>query len=86
MTQQFSRSKVGGGGFKNPLTEDTTSESAYASAVRRSPPPPKQTNHNGRPYHNDRRPPDAHGYGRVGGPGTDNRARNAQNGRGNNNN
>ena len=75
---------------ENPLAEPTTSESSYASAVRRSPPPPpppppKQINHNGRPYHNDRRPRDANGYGRAGGPGADNRARNAQNGRGNNN-
>ena len=75
----------------NPLAEPTTSESTYSAAVRRSPPPrsPIQTNHNGRPYHNDRRPRDANGYGRAdvraGGPGTDNRARNAQNGRGNNN-
>ena len=76
---------------ENPLAEPTTSESTYSAAVRRSPPPrsPIQTNHNGRPYHNDRRPRDANGYGRAdiraGGPGTDNRARNAQNGRGNNN-
>ena len=75
----------------NPLAEPTTSESTYSAAVRRSPPPrsPIQTNHNGRPYHNDRRPRDANGYGRAdvraGGTGTDNRARNAQNGRGNNN-
>ena len=77
---------------ENPLAEPTTSESTYSAAVRRSPPPrsPIQTNHNGRPYYNDRRPRDANGYGRAdvraGGPGTDNRARNAQNGRGNNNN
>ena len=76
---------------ENPLAEPTTSESTYSAAVRRSPPPgsPIQTNHNGRPYHNNRRPCDANGYGRAdvraGGPGTDNRARNAQNGRGNNN-
>ena len=76
---------------ENPLAEPTTSESTYSAAVRRSPPPrsPIQTNHNGRPYHNDRRPRDTNGYGRAdvraGGPGTDNRARNAQNGRGNNN-
>ena len=76
---------------ENPLAEPTTSESTYSAAVRRSPPPrsPIQTNHNGRPYHNDRRPRDANGYGRAdvraGGPGTDNRARNAQNGHGNNN-
>ena len=49
------------------------------------PPPPNQTNYNGRPYYNDRRPRDANGYGRAGGPGTDNRVRNAQNGRGNTN-
>ena len=82
---------------ENPLAEPTTSESSYASAVRRSPlpppsppPPPNQTNHNGSPYHNDRRPRDVNGHGRAdgraGGPGADNRARNAQNGRGNNNN
>ena len=82
---------------ENPPAEPTTSESSYASAVRRSPPPPpppppppNQTNHTGRPYHNDRRPRDVNGHGRVdgraGGPGADNRARNAQNGRGNNNN
>ena len=80
---------------ENPLAEPTTSETSYASAVRRSPPPPpppppNQTNHNGRPYHNDRRPRDVNGHGRAdgraGGPGADNRARNAQNGRGNNNN
>ena len=72
---------------ENRLAEPTTSESTYSSAVRRSPPPrsPIQTNHNGRPYHNDCRPRDANGDGRAGGPGTDNRARNAQNGRGNNN-
>ena len=72
---------------ENLLAESTKSESTYSSAVRRSPPPrsPIQANHNGRPYHNDRRPRDANGYGRAGGPGTDNRARNAQHGRGNNN-
>ena len=67
---------------------------SYASAVRRSPPPlpplsppPNQTNHNGGPYHNDRRPRGhCRADGRAGGPGADNRARNAQNGCGNNNN
>ena len=68
---------------ENPPAEPTTSESSYASAVR------NQTNHNGRrSYHNDRRPRDINGHGRVDGragdPGADNRARNAQNGRGNN--
>ena len=68
-------------------------QQSYASAVRRSPPPPpppppppNQTNQNGRPHHNDRRPHDVNCHGRVdgraGGPGADNRARNAQNGRG----
>ena len=54
---------------ENPPAGPTTSESSYASAVRRSPPPPppKQTNHNGRPYHNDRRPRDVNGHGRVDG-------------------
>ena len=61
---------------ENPLAEPTTSESTYSAAVRRSPPPwsPIQTNHNGRPYHNDRRPRDANGYGRAGGPSADNQA------------
>ena len=66
---------------ENLLAEPTTSESTYASAVRKSPPPPppplagppppppppNQTNHNGRPYHNDRRPRDVNGHGRAGG-------------------
>ena len=66
---------------ENPLAEPTTSESNYASP----PPPPNQTNYNGRPYHNDHHPRDANNHGRGGGPGTDNRAHNAQNSRGNNN-
>ena len=52
---------------ENPLAELATSESTYASAVRRSPPlrSPNQTNHKGRPNHNDRSPRDANGYGRA---------------------